>query len=113
MNPETAAILNALAEKLGTTTDYIWGILIKEAFFFNGINVVIAIILLSASIFLFKRSSDIYSVSRSCHTEYTKDICLFILVVMSFTSFVVIPCSIKNMLHPEYWALKEITQLLK
>lgn len=125
MNEETTQLIQQLADKLGTTSEYLWGTLIRQAkidsivtlfqFLLIGIfGYVIFRIHKSLSI---KKDYDGYSETGYQHYQETASIfmiisvCLFVMLLIA--SFFSIPDLVSGFLNPEYWALKEILKSIK
>lgn len=111
MNKETVILLNELALKLGTTTEYLWGVLIKQAPI-SSISLTVFIALLCVTSFFGFRWLQKPEIIR--HEAYP----VFLLVFAGcvFASFLIICFSFESIiagfLNPEYWALKEILGLV-
>lgn len=125
MNDQTTKLIESLAQKLGTTTEYLWGILIKQA----PISATIDLCLLVAMIVF---GIGLYKFHNWCNTEknrggYTEtryersDGMLFVpmlvggvvLVIWFFIFIGSIESIITGFFNPEYWALHEILHHIK
>ena len=109
MTNEIAKTLETLAQKLGTTSEYLWGVLIKQAPLTGIVDFVQYIIIILACYFW----------ARNLKTFTTKisdgdwkeehwiwiiitSLILGIFVIAAFLSF---PNTIYAFINPEYWAL--------
>lgn len=114
MNDQTTQLLQQLATKLGTTSEYLWGVLIKQAPIWAGFATGLIVVSLIGSIvfgfltykFCIKASendkaSDFLIGCISC-------IFLTICTVCFLVNLGEIPLIIAGFNNPEYWALKQI-----
>lgn len=129
MNDTTAKILEQLAAKLGTTSEYLWGILLKQAPISATLSMLsFALVLVFGVVLLYahkKLSKEIVSESggyKSYETLYGKfeeaaviPMVLFaaVWVIVLFNCIFNIGDIINGYFNPEYWALKEIVHSLK
>lgn len=120
MDDKTAQLLEKLAAKLGTTTEYLWGVLVKQSAFSATIDLIyfISSIILGIVIFTYHRKfSKKIEEGRYADTMYDKHdgniiIPMIIFTIIFLVLFIYGICSIPNIINgffnPEYWALKEI-----
>lgn len=103
-------LLSKLAEKFGTTSEYLWGVLVRQAYI-DGIQIIICFSLTCIGLGV------LYGLHRkfSRTDKYGDDTIVFPMVlasiILSFlfmASFVGIIMSITNFINPEYWALKQV-----
>ena len=117
---ELTKLLSQLAEKLGTTTEYLWGVLIKQARIeaITGILDIILFIALLIPFYIYiKWFSKHY---RKLYDNDTEILHWFITVIVGIIMviwFFVCICDINNIItalnNPEYWALKQVMSLVK
>ena len=121
MNEQTAKLVEQLAQKLGTTTEYLWSVLLKQA----PISAITDLIFVTFTIFvgfvIYKVHKHLLSEKDGGNSIYY-DLEEAAVVPMIFVSIIwaimFIAClfSIGNIvngfLNPEYWALKEILSSL-
>lgn len=123
MNKETIEMLKALAEKLGTTSEYLWAVLIKQAYInaFLGILFLIAVIIIDCILISLhkrfsKKDSDNYRDYYDTH-EGLGIIMSFAgiaFLILSVGAFFIIPYEVATaLLNPEYWALDQILDTIK
>lgn len=133
MNEQTYKILQQLAEKFGTTTEYLWGILIKQAYVTAGINILffsLVLIFGFVLLILHKRFSKERTEIELCKlsdrtftrkytiyeekewTETVMIICVIIWVTLFLVSFACLIGAVKALANPGYWALKEVLNAL-
>jgi hypothetical protein len=121
MNETTEKLIRELAEKLGTTTEHLWGILLKQAPISASIDTLIALIMLAilwmGYAFVSKKTkvpekTDHY---KSLYAEWDGE-CAFAawlaLAAYGFLTICITFCSITSVVtalaNPEYWALKQL-----
>lgn len=112
---ELNTILEQLAAKIGTTVEYLWAVLIKQAHVNATINLSFAILALALII---TALCFIPTIKRLPHpdtwntTEREIGWSIFAGVIVFFT-IVFIACfipGINQLLNPEYWALNQILE---
>lgn len=107
MNPEIIKVIETLAAKLGTTAEYLWGVLIKQAPI-SGMCDILGFVIVGSILFC------LYILVRK--TEYADSdaeitswgglgiASLIVLIALLTTLTDIISC----FANPEYWALKQI-----
>ncbi|MEO6901574.1 MAG: hypothetical protein ABI241_00640 [Bacteroidia bacterium] len=109
MNDNTAIFLEKLANKLGTTTEYLWKILLKQAFNDAVISTIYLIVICVIFYIMYLKRSylmdeDNIGVSTIC--------VIAILFMLIFACFC-FESAISGFFNPEYWALNEIINSIK
>lgn len=124
MNEQTTKLIEELATKLGTTAEYLWGVLIKQAFYEASITLVqILCIFLFCLIFykVHKRLSKIkeYNGYKETGYDYYGESAIIpmifgaiILGLMVIIAFFSIDTVINGFFNPEYWALEQVLDKL-
>lgn len=117
MNEQTTQLIEQLAQKLGTTTEYLWGILIKQAPVSATIDLIYFIIIIILCV-LFWRIHRYF-----CKTDKYSDYEDLLIIPMVFIgSFILILAAmsffslgdiITAFINPEYWALDEVLDAMK
>lgn len=118
-------LIEQLAQKLGTTTEYLWGILVQQAF----INSVITLfqflliglfgyaILKTHKYLLSERRHGKYIRTGYSHygdpAEITMIIMSVLFVILAVAGFFELPDLVNGFLNPEYWALNKILNTVK
>lgn len=109
-------LLETLAKNLGTTVEYLWSVLLKQAPISATIDLILLILVLVAGYLL-------YRLHLKLSGEYIYDdsdiavplMCMA--AVIWFLIFIVAVCCIPSIINgyfnPEYWALKEILNSVK
>ena len=111
---QLTTLLEKLAEKLGTTAEYLWEVLVKQAeiqanFEYYGwiISLVIGIVffLLTVIAFIGGINSDSYDGEMFWVTGWVS---LVVVVIMAFVARAYLLGYYTCISNPEYWALKEL-----
>lgn len=102
-------LLESLAAKFGTTTEYLWGVLINQAKY-EAITLCLQFTLLIVATVVFT-----LLVKRRLNADAVEDgegiaylIIGVTIAILDFNAFFYIPELISAIFNPEYWALKEI-----
>ena len=114
---ELTGVLEQLAIKLGTTTEYLWNVLISQARI-SAITDLIYIILISIiGIIIYKVHKKLMKEEKY---DYYEEPLIAVMVIISLVwaiLFIAFFFSIGNIingfLNPEYWALKEVLSVVK
>lgn len=116
-------LLKELAEKLGTTTEYLWGVLVRQALINGIIGLIHIAIIILAGIGLWKLHkkfmSDIPDSSCSYYDEYEGDlkipmsIAVLVFFLLVLGSFLSLPEIASCFFNPEYWALEQVLESVK
>lgn len=117
MNDNITKLIETLAAKLGTTAEYLWGVLIKQAHVSATTDLICAT-LFAAYLIIFSR----WMIRRGRNTDDSfGDIPSDIPIAMlggltAIVSFILIlfciPNIITGFMNPEYWALEQILKKL-
>jgi hypothetical protein len=113
--------LEKMAEKLGTTTEYLWSILLKQAPIFGYCYVSGGFLILIFGLLLYRFHKKCRSISPNYKTYYEEDEWRVSLNVMLLAAFLIVsviwlvklPKAITAFMNPEYWALQEILKQIK
>ncbi len=110
MEKEIIKLIEVLADKLGTTTIYLWKILVKQAFISGITDIIQYIIIIIATIWLTKFTKrkvkddmEDYEIVITCAMW----IVMALLLIIAFFS---IGTTITAFTNPEYWALEQLTK---
>lgn len=120
MNKETLQLIDKLAAKLGVATDYLWSVLIKQAFVSGITDIIQYVVIVALCIFLIKKHKHFCNKDNKWSYYEMEDglgipmtiagvvaafllLCLFFCVPNTFTKFA----------NPEYWALEQILDTVK
>ena len=116
MNEQTTKLIEQLALKLGTTTEYLWSVLLKQAYISAITTLIYLVGIIGAGFLLLKAHIAFSKETEESNSKYWDSGELqFIMIALAFiwsVLFIVAFFSIENIvngfLNPEYWALKEI-----
>ena len=115
MNENTIQFLNALSIKLGTTSEYLWAVLIKQAPIDGWITLMVMVAWLIGGFFLSK-----FFFGKIKNDKWDEEIgyCLFgfSLIVYAIVILIIGFClsdTISSIINPEYWALNKILSSIK
>lgn len=126
MNDQTLQMLQRLADKLGTTTEMLWGVLLKQTLIEGAACAVYIAVFSALSIialrFVIKKTTPVkrYPDDRYPTAEWSEEGAFFswaawaIFTVIS--TFIVCESTselVTIIFNPEYWALKQILSVLK
>lgn len=120
MNKETVDLIKQLADKLGTTAEHLWGVLVKQAPISAGIYLAISLIVIFIIICIWYCFFNRFKIANK-NNEYI-DLeeramlfflsCIPTVIAVSFLSYT-IENTLAGFFNPEYWALKEILGKVK
>lgn len=115
MNDQITILLQKLSEKLGTTSEYLWGVLIKQAYIDATISTVIFLIACLGCFLIFKLHKKF-----SREEKYDEDFLPPAMVIGSFIwglitiiTFCTFVSDLSGFFNPEYKALRQILSSLK
>lgn len=121
MNPDIQKqvmdALEALAKALGTTAQYLWGVLLRQAYVQAAQEDVAAMVAIAGVIVLFRVLA--YSKKRREEDEYYDwdqiDFGFSIagIIVLSLTAIVLLIVSLGLWLNPAYYALQQIAEMIR
>ncbi len=118
MNEQTEKMIRELAEKLGTTTEHLWGVLLAQApvagvwSAMAAMGYVIGAVLVT--IIAYKVVRHLWEVEREeVLAWFTGVVCLiwFVICCIGFSSYIY--DAVTAFYNPEYWALQNILKELK
>lgn len=114
MDDKQVELLQALAEKLGTTVGYLWTVLIRQATV-SGITDILQYIVLTICVYIFCKwlrsdKRDFTNGGDSWPLALILGIPLLLIVVIAFFCF---PNTITAFVNPEYWALDHVLAAVK
>lgn len=118
MDNNTAKLVEQLAQKLGTTTEYLWAVLLKQAPINATVNLVQIGLIVLFGWMLYRwhiklgLNDDEYADGSGLNSLWMT-IGLVVFIILSFCSFFSIENVINGYFDPEYWALKKVLSILK
>ena len=121
MNEKTEQLVRELAEKLGTTAEHLWSVLMKQAPITAATDSVIAVIMIGVLWAFYRLVRSKTSVppksedDRYPSAEWREEgafLAWLILSIYGAITVVVVCCTISTVvtatMNPEYWALKQL-----
>ena len=108
MDDKSIQALTALATKLGTTAEYLWGVLIRQAPISAVLDLAVVAMLSVGLIQLVRVLSRKTKESYEDWHDIAWSVVAVLGLVAIFIAMVVIPLAITALLNPEYWALRQI-----
>lgn len=120
MNEQTTKLIEQLAEKLGTTTQYLWSVLLKQAPVSATINILYILLVIGMGFFLLRLhkffSNEDGRMSYDDQGEYL-GVPMFIAgvvwAIIAIAAFFSVDDIITGYLNPEFWAIDYIMDVLK
>jgi len=125
MKEEITQMLRELATQLGTTTEFLWGVLIRQAFISGTYNAILAVVCIVTicvgsvkvkETFLTEIKQSLPYAQRE-KLEAWQIFTIITLSIASVISLVVLAAISGNMMtalfNPEYWALNKVMGMLK
>lgn len=126
MNEQTTKLIEQLATKLGTTSEYLWGVLIRQSYISAISTIITDIIIILLGFVLWKvhkyfmktqRLDSMRDYEKYGDSESTLTILMTVCVFVYSVLIVVMLCRISDIINgffnPEYWALNHILESLK
>lgn len=125
MNDQTTKLMEQLAQKLGTTSEYLWSILLRQAPIDATLTLCYLIFTLLFGIALYtvhrrlmeEKKEGGYTETRYSKYEESAIIPMVIatvcLLLMCVGAIFVFPNMINGYFNPEYWALQQILDAMK
>jgi len=118
MNEQTVQLIEKLATKLGTTSEYLWGVLIRQAPVSATINLVYFVFIVLAGVGLYKlhkrfckednHGNTIYDDGDNMAVIFPMVFGVLLWVILALVSFFSLGDVFNGFINPEYWALKEV-----
>lgn len=106
MNESTEILIRELSEKLGTTAEHLWGVMVKQAYVYASTTALIITALVIATGFFYKKLPKF---------DDDNGITVFLWTSWGFLAFVTFVAVIAEaqmivtgFLNPEFWALKQL-----
>ena len=119
MNEEILKRIDALAAKLGTTGEHIWGVLIRQTQVEIVSSIILAIVLVAHAIVLFKLAVWLYGKAEG-QSSYNYEGWYVLMALSGCVSVILALVAIGTLaglptlvLNPEYWALQQVLGAVK
>lgn len=117
MNEQTTKLLETLAQKLGTTTEYLWSVLLKQAPIDATITLIQIGIVVLFNIILYKVHKRFIKSDAYENYDVGAPIFMVLMAVILLISDIACMLSLNSVVNgffnPEYWALREIIGTIK
>lgn len=122
MNKETQQLIEQLAQKLGTTSEYLWQVLVNQAQISATTTLIQTLLIIIGSILLYrlhvnflketnKRDSIYYRYEEA--VSIPMGIAAFVMTILIVVAFLCVDDIINGYFNPEYWALNKILNTIK
>lgn len=113
MSKETTDLINQLADKLGTTAEHLWGVLVKQAPISSAVELALLLAGILGAVVLgmvaYKKSK---KEDSSDHDDLVCVYCAVASAILGLIVLVVLLCESENIVagffNPEYWALHQL-----
>lgn len=110
MNESTQQLIRELADKLGTTTEHLWGVLVKQAPISGAIGLLSSVAMLAVVFFAWRKLTKIEF--GKWDNDFGKGalyggFCIATAIVFASTMGA-LPVEVAGIFNPEYWALKQV-----
>lgn len=126
MNDQIIQLIESLADKLGTTSEYIWKVLIEQAPITAITEILFIFFVIAGSIILYflhrkfskkpdENGDEIYTLYEK-YDDFLAGVMIaltVLFIILLIVSAFLIENIINAFFHPEYWALQEILKSLK
>lgn len=110
MNEQTVKLIQELSDKLGTTAEHLWGVMVRQAPISGVIGLLIDVAAILLLMIGWKKLSKINF--DKWDDDFGKGALYAALIVATLVSIIGIasslPTEISGIINPEYWALKQI-----
>lgn len=120
MDDKTTQLLTDLATKLGTTAEYLWGVLVRQAYVNFWANVAYDVITIIAVCLTYKLITKAISYFSNLNDDDEPKLVahMIVTVLVGIVTIILTIASLCNfddmmtsILNPEYWALHQILHL--
>jgi len=113
MDDKTLAALTALANKLGTTAEYLWGVLVRQAPLQGALDLAVLAVWGLVCVWLIrfvrsKTSGDKPAFSDEVGRGFAWAGVVFVCALVMLIGGLTFSSSITAIINPEYWALRQI-----
>jgi hypothetical protein len=111
MNKETIQFLESLAAKLGTTGEYLWGILVRQSYVEGVTDIALALLFGTIATIYAVNAKSLYEKAKEDDSEFHFVIFfmgMIVSIVLAFMTTFFLIIGISELLNPEFYALKYI-----
>jgi len=123
MNDNTTKLLEQLSQKMGTTSEYLWKVLLKQAPIDATISLIQTILIIFFGLMLYKIHKYLMKwVDSRGYNGYEKyeeaaSVPMIVGMIVFIILFIYAFCCIENVIsgyfNPEYWALNRVLSILE
>jgi transcriptional regulator with XRE-family HTH domain len=118
MNESTTQLIESLAAKLGTTAEYLWGVLLNQAAVSATISLLFAVTSITYLTIYLRWLIAKVKADELDILDYEKNVAMSMfggaVAILSFVTIgFALPNIITGYINPEYWALQEILKHIK
>ena len=119
MNPTVESIILQLSEKMGVATEVIWASYIKQAYIYNGLNIILIPCLIYIIVPMYKFIKLKTTETENTFAEWDDEgkffsyLALFIYLIVCIFLAVHWTSCVSGIINPEWWAFQEILSGLK
>ncbi len=121
MNNQTAELLKTLAGKLGTTSELLWNILLKQAHISATIQLLQTILVILFALILYKKHLKFSKETEKDNSIYYNNegivICMIISSIICGILLIVVFICLSDIFNgyfnPQYWALEKILDTMR
>jgi hypothetical protein len=121
MQEKLTQYIEVLAQKLGVAAEHLYGVLVRQAKVEGIIGLILYGVLIPALLFVsykvvsmaIKKWDDIYEADLEMPTILGIIFLLAITVIITICGFMDIPGDIGRLINPEYYAIKELLDVIK
>lgn len=111
MDDKTLQALTVLANKLGTTAEYLWGVLVRQAPISATIDLLVmavwALLIWAWFRFVLRKTAEDWARDEAAVAFAWGSVCVAVLLYVLIVGLG-ISQTLSALLNPEYWALKQI-----
>jgi hypothetical protein len=114
---EIAPLLEKLAQQLGTTTEYLWKVLIKQAPIDGIVSIGQYVLLVIAAIYWWKLA--MWAKTKAHEKDYNGETYYILpgitgaaLTALIVLAFLGLPNTVAAFLNPEYWAFQKVLEVV-
>lgn len=123
MDEKYQALIEALANKLGTTAEHLWGVLVRQAPISGVVDLVLCIVIATVTVWFVSlvkhkttapAATDEYRHPRAEWQEEAAFLAWAVALIAGVFALVCVICSAEGIAaafaNPEYWALKQLVK---
>lgn len=115
MDTNTLQALTELANKLGTTAELLWGVLVRQALVSGATDLILYAVCTWGIYALYNKFS--FDLNNMEKWDYSTGViftglCLSVMI-LGFTAIINLTDTITALINPEYWALNKLLEGLK